>query len=44
MNEEEGPKKVVTGIIKPKVSGTAEGRRKRRHAEASDKRSLNPGK
>ena len=42
--EAEGPKKVVKGIKKPKVSGTAEERRKRRHAEASDKRSLNPGK
>jgi len=44
MNEEEGPKKVVMGTIKPKVLGTAKGRRKRIHAEASDKRSLNPGK
>ena len=42
--EAEGPKKVVKGIKKPKVSGTAEERRKRRHAEASDKRSMNPGK
>jgi hypothetical protein len=42
--EAEGPKKVVKGTKKPKVSGTAEERRKRRHAEASDKRSLNPGK
>jgi hypothetical protein len=42
--EAEGPKKVVKGIKKPKVSGTAEERRKRRHSEASDKRSMNPGK
>jgi hypothetical protein len=42
--EAEGPKKVVKGIKKPKVSGTAEERRKRRHTEASDKRSMNPGK
>jgi len=42
--EDEGPKKVVKGTKKPKVSDTAEERRKRRHAEASDKRSMNPGK
>lgn len=39
-----GPKKVVKGTKKPQVSGTAEERRKRRHAEKSDKRSMNPGK
>jgi len=42
--EEGGPKKVVKGTKKPQVSGTAEERRKRRHAEKSDKRSMNPGK
>jgi hypothetical protein len=40
----EGPKTVVKGTKKPKVSSTAQERKKMKHEKESDERSMYPGK